>query len=234
VTSRVVAAVPDRGVALAAALVVGLATRSPAGAVVAGLVTTATARGVRARRLAAAAARDEQAWVELLGALVLELRGGRAPAAALVASAAALPVPARAGPLMVALRPALRAAGLPGDVAGALSRARPPPLRMLGAAWAVSARTGAPLAGVLDRLVTGARADRAVRHAREAALAAPRASARLLAGLPLLGVLMAAGLGAKPMAFLLHEPAGEACLVVGVLLDLAALTWTARLTAGTW
>ena len=67
------------------------------------------------------------------------------------------------------------------------------------------------------------------RRAVEAELAGPRATAGLLAVLPLGGLLLAAGLGADPVHQLLHTPLGAACAVLGVGLDLLGLAWTARL-----
>ena len=52
-----------------------------------------------------------------------------------------------------------------------------------------------------------------------AALSAPRATARMLAALPLVGLGMGALLGARPWHVLLATPYGLACLVVGLLLD---------------
>jgi tight adherence protein B len=145
----------------------------------------------------------------------------------LIASARSLGPPGSTPPQ---LRPVLIAAALPGDVAAALRRARPPPLRLLGAAWETSERRGAPLALVVTRLADGVRADIAAEQARESALAAPRASASVVGVLPVLGIALAGALGARPLAFLLHDRVGEVCLVVGVLLDLAAVGWTTRLT----
>ena len=215
--------------ALALGIGVAFGARSVAAGVVTAAAATAADRGRLQRAAAEAARRDGVAWAQLLGALTLELRAGRPPAAALLASAGASR--SEASPAFsAALRPALFAAALPGDVAGALRRARPPPLRVLGAAWRASERRGASLAGVVARLAEGARRDAELERVRLTALAGPRASARLVAGLPVLGVLLAAGLGARPVEFLLHDPIGEGCLVVGMLLDLVALGWSARLT----
>jgi tight adherence protein B len=51
----------------------------------------------------------------------------------------------------------------------------------------------------------------------------------MLAGLPLLGLLMGVGLGMDPLSFLFGSPAGYACLLVGVLLDATGFWWTHHL-----
>ncbi|MBX6769235.1 MAG: type II secretion system protein, partial [Actinomadura rubrobrunea] len=57
----------------------------------------------------------------------------------------------------------------------------------------------------------------------------PKATARLLAGLPLLGLAMAAALGANPVAFLFGTIPGLGCLVAGIALDVLGMWWTSRL-----
>jgi tight adherence protein B len=51
----------------------------------------------------------------------------------------------------------------------------------------------------------------------------------LLAGLPALGLLLAASTGARPLGFLLHSPPGRLCLLTGLTLDCAGLLWIERL-----
>jgi tight adherence protein B len=213
-------------------LLVGLlAAGAPAAPVllaVAGLLVLA--RGHRARRDGAARAAQRAGAVEACGALAAELRAGRAPAAALTAAAGAA-----VGPLGAALRAAAATAGLGGDVAGAL---RAPPtgpsdtahlLRALAACWSVCATSGAGLAAAVERLEEGLRAEQAQRRAVEAELAGPRATAALLAALPLVGLLLAAGLGADPAHVLLRTPVGLVCLVAGLALEVLGLWWTGRL-----
>jgi tight adherence protein B len=75
------------------------------------------------------------------------------------------------------------------------------------------------------------RAAEAQRRAIEAELAGPRASAQLLAVLPLVGVGFAAALGAHPVHVLLHTPVGVGCLLAGLLLDATGVLWTRRLVS---
>lgn len=97
------------------------------------------------------------------------------------------------------------------------------------AACRLAAELGAPLAPLLDgvaaQLVAQAEAD----GERRAALAGPRATARVLTWLPVLGVLLGMAVGADPVAVLLDRSIGTTALVLGVLLVLAGRAWTHRL-----
>lgn len=188
----------------------------------------AWAGAVRRRRLRAAAA-EQAAAVEACAALAAELRAGRFPAEALAAAA-----DLACGPLEATLRGAAATAGLGGDAAAVLrapvgATAVPEVARALAACWSVCAGSGNGLAAAVSRLEEGLRADAAQRRAIEAELAGPRATAALLALLPLVGLVLAAGLGADPLHVLLHTPAGLVCLLLGLALDALGLLWTARL-----
>lgn len=169
--------------------------------------------------------------VEACGALAAELRAGRTPAEALAVAAALSP-----GPTGATLRSASTAAGWGGDVpaalrSGAADSAVPEVLRALAACWQVCATAGSGLAAAVDSVADGVRARRHQERAVAAALAGPRASAVLLALLPLVGTALAAGLGARPLHVLLHTPLGIACLLVGGALDLVGLAWTRALVS---
>ena len=75
----------------------------------------------------------------------------------------------------------------------------------LATAWMVCETTGGQLAAPVARLAGAWRDDEQVRREVTAALAGPRATAVLLAGLPLAGLAMGAALGADPVA-LLRQP----------------------------
>ncbi|MGK5556400.1 type II secretion system F family protein [Actinomadura kijaniata] len=102
-------------------------------------------------------------------------------------------------------------------------------LRLLAACWRIGAERGGTLATVLDGLAAALRDEEAQRQEIATQLAGPRTTARMVAFLPLLGLGMAAMLGAKPLEFLLGTLPGAACLLLGVALDLAGLRWTRRL-----
>ncbi|MBA8950643.1 type II secretion system F family protein [Actinomadura namibiensis] len=102
-------------------------------------------------------------------------------------------------------------------------------LRLLAACWRIGAERGGTLATVLDGLAAALRDEEAQRQEIATQLAGPRTTARMVAFLPLLGLGMAAMLGARPLEFLLGTLPGAACLILGVALDLAGLRWTRRL-----
>ncbi|MEX2289948.1 MAG: type II secretion system F family protein [Mycobacteriales bacterium] len=186
---------------------------------------------VRAHR--GAAAEERAGAVEAFGALAAELRAGRPPAEALAAASRVA-----VGPLREVLRAAAASTGLGGNVAAALRSpptgaptAVPEVLRALAACWTVCATSGSGLAAAVDRLAEGLRAEHAQRRAVDAELSGPRATAGLLAVLPLGGLLMAGGLGADPLQVLLHTPLGLVCLTAGLALEGCGLWWTHRLVA---
>lgn len=92
-----------------------------------------------------------------------------------------------------------------------------------------AAELGAPLADVLEDLAAATAAD--AEHAGEvtAALAGPRATARVLVLLPGLGLLVGAALGARPWEVLAGGGVGTAAGVLGGLLVLAGRAWVAAL-----
>jgi tight adherence protein B len=69
------------------------------------------------------------------------------------------------------------------------------------------------------------------RHRLElrSATAGSRASAALLAGLPVLGLVMGGGVGADPWRVLTTTGTGQLLLVAGVGLEVGGLAWSARL-----
>lgn len=99
----------------------------------------------------------------------------------------------------------------------------------LAAAWAVSASSGAPLAAVLEHLAEAVEDDLDARDARETALAGPRSTGRILAGLPLLGLGLGLLMGTDPVGVLLQSLGGRIALVLGLVLAGLGLVWTRRM-----
>ncbi|MFF5209995.1 type II secretion system F family protein [Streptosporangium sp. NPDC000396] len=177
-------------------------------------------------------ARRAEAWrtasIELCHGLAAELTAGRTAGEALARALSAVEFPDP-----ITLRPLIAAARDGGDVPAALLTAAPEQggeaFRGLAACWRVSVTVGAGLSTVVDRVAAALREAQAHRQDVAAQLAGPRATARLLAGLPVLGLLMAAGLGMRPLHFLFGSPAGVVCLTIGLALDGCGLWWTHRL-----
>jgi tight adherence protein B len=216
-----VAAVPPRAALRLRALVGTPVPSTPA------VFVRAAGRGVRElRRSRRRPGQRRAAVIELCDGFGAELAAGRSPETALAHAASA------ADP---ELRRLLVAAPADGDVATALDRASKLPgaegLRLLAGCWRIGAERGGSFALVVDGLAAALRDEEAHRAELAAQLAGPRATARLLAVLPLLGLAMAAALGARPVAFLLGTLPGVACLSAGVTLDIAGLWWTRRLAA---
>jgi tight adherence protein B len=216
----------DRGLPMIgpAAAVLGATCLALPAAVLAPMLVVAPALLVvrwlwRRRREALAAEARAVRTVEVCDLLAAELAAGRTSEAALEEAAAAWPV----------LRPVADACRLGGDVPGAFRAAARTPgageLRLLGAAWAVSHRTGAGLRVSTRRVADAVRGRQATRAVVTGELASARATARLMAALPVVALLMGSGAGGTPWAFLLGTSWGLACLAAGLLLGLAGLWW---------
>ena len=63
--------------------------------------------------------------------------------------------------------------------------------------------------------------------------AGARATAWLLAGLPVGGIALGYGIGVDALDVLLHTPIGAGCAIAAAALQLAGLAWAERLS-GSW
>lgn len=212
-----------------AVTVVALVLLSGAGAelVVLGVAGLATSTVVRrlfgSWRLRVRRRGRERAVIELCDALAAEMRAGLPAGVALERSCGQWPEWSSVATV----------ARLGGDVVGEIRLAGQAPgaegLRAVAAAWEVAARSGAALAVVLEKVAAGLRSDDDARSEVIAALGPPRATAKMLAALPLFGLALGGSMGAHPLQFLLHTGPGLGCLLLGVVLALLGVFWVERL-----
>jgi tight adherence protein B len=205
-----------------AALVVAHRLAGPQGTAVtiAALIVLATASRLGSQDVSRRRAdRSRLEVAHACGVLASQVRVGRVPAEALSSAADDCPV----------LADASRVQDLGGDVTVVWRRASSGPgqrgLADLARAWMVSSNTGAPLAHGLEQVVDALTADVALRTVVAGELSAPRATGKIMAVLPFCGLGMGYLLGGDPLQFLLSDPYGWGCLVVGVALAAAGVLW---------
>lgn len=194
---------------------------------VAGLAAGCAALAARAEVRRRAGAQEEArlaALGEALTALEAELRAGRSLDEATRAAVAACADDASGGALARAVRSSEDRSGATVD-AGELDRA----LARVAAAARLSARTGCSLAAVVGAVEDDLRARSRQRLELRSATAGSQASVAVLAGLPVLGLVMGGGVGADPWEVLTTTVPGQVLLVAGVVLEVAGLAWSARL-----
>ena len=221
--AAVVARVPVWLVAGCGAAGIGALASTSLVALVAGVGAGLAARAVTARRREAQEQSDLASLADALAAFGAELRSGRPVERAVQAASAAAGDERCGRALCLAVRsPTVAPAptGPPGDALAAVSRA-----------VVLSSRTGCSLAAVVGAVEDDVRARIGLARELQTATAGPRASALLLAGLPLLALLMGSGVGADPWHVLTGTPAGHALLVCGAGLEGTGLLWSGRLVA---
>ncbi|MEV4758216.1 hypothetical protein AB0J86_24285 [Micromonospora sp. NPDC049559] len=240
---------PRRTVLLSGVLAGGVALllAGPVAAFAAGAYGAAGTRGLLRHSHGRQAVRDRRRRLDALAALAADLRAGLPipPALVVVAGLGAAPPPA--GGLLGAAETSgnvpgtgsARTAATPAYGPGTGATPAYPPgagaarIETLAlAAGRLAEQTGAPLADLLERIETDARTlDRGLAGAAAQAAGA-RATAWLLAGLPLGGMALGYGIGVDPLDVLLHTPIGAACAGGAILLQVAGLLWAERLVSG--
>lgn len=217
-----VLAVLVRSGAVASERVPLLAGWVTAGGLVVGGVAALARRGARSGRDRAARARVLRA----VEAMVVDLEAGAPAGTALAEAVVVCPE----------LQEAATAASLGTDVPTALRRVSQGPgladLRLVAAVWAVAHRTGGGLGTALRSAAVSLRSRAGTRRVVVAELASARATARLMAVLPVGTWLLGVGSGADPLGFLLGSGVGLLCLVAGVALTLAGVAWIETLAHG--
>ena len=157
--------------------------------------------------------------LEALVALAAELRAGQPPIAALQQAGADI------------WPQACSAARVGGDVTAALrsDAQRAPALTGLAVCWEMAARSGSGMATMVQRIADAARTAQDTRVQLAAQLAGPRATARMLAALPLVGIVIGHLLGADPIAWLLGPPIGMAVLASAAACTAVGWWWIHRI-----
>ncbi len=211
--------------ALPIALLVPLTT------VVALAIVTATV-GLRChrrnRRLRMAA--ENQSLQAAIDVLVGELRVGAHPVRAFSVAAAETD-----GTVAAAFRAVAARARLGADVAAGLhgagaSSALPAQWNRLAVCWQLAAQHGLGISVLMRAAQRDIVARQQFSTRVTTKLAGARATATVLAALPVLGVLLGQLIGAQPLHFLLGGRTGGWLLVIGTMLACGGLLWSDRIT----
>ncbi|BBZ78088.1 hypothetical protein MANY_34250 [Mycolicibacterium anyangense] len=213
---------------------VAMVTTLPPAVVIAAALLTATL-AVRRRQARHQHRRraDARALAAALEVLVGELRVGAHPVLAFAVAATESD-----GDVGASLQAVAARAGLGADVAGGLHAVADRSLvagqwSRLAVCWQLAAEQGLGMTALMraaqrDIVERQRFADRV-----QAGLAGARATALILAGLPVLGVLLGQLIGARPVAFLAGAGLGGWLLVTGVMLVCLGLLWADRITERT-
>ncbi|WP_416901537.1 type II secretion system F family protein [Micromonospora echinospora] len=207
----------------------------PAAAVVTAAYAALGVRALLRRRAIRTAERLRRHRLDQLGALAADLRAGL-PVPTTLTDGPTLPEPGppvpgtAAGPAVPGgTDPADRRQRSTADTVGPVGPDRID--RLTRAAIRLADRTGAPLAELVERIEADMRAmDRGL-AAAAAQAAGARATAWLLAALPLGGIALGYGIGVDPVRVLLHTPVGAGCAVAATTLQVVGLLWAERLGA---
>ncbi|TGB41444.1 type II secretion system F family protein [Mycolicibacterium peregrinum] len=185
----------------------------------------------RRRRHARRRQLEEAASLEAaLDVLVGELRTGVHPVSAFGTAADEVSGAVRRGMAAVAARARLGADVAAGLEDVAATSQLPMHWERLAVCWRLAHAYGLSIATLMRTAQRDiVERERFSSHV-EAAMAGPRATATVLAGLPVAGIALGQLIGAQPLAFLCGPGTGGWLLVIGVLLACAGLMWSDRIT----
>ncbi len=165
---------------------------------------------------------------EIAFAISAELRAGSAPVNALQRAIESLE-PGLVGQLSAAGAGELSQSDVLRRLAGEHAA---PGLGRIAAVWEMSQQGGVAVAAVMERLGEALDAELAAQEQLDAVLAGPRATALLLAALPLLGIGLGQAVGADPLRLLVYRPLGWGLCAAAGILDFVGVLWTRRILLG--
>ena len=222
-----------RAAAVPCAAVVGWAIAGFGGLLAAVLATGLGARCFLAHRHRRASREQVTALAAALRVVVAELRAGAHPAAA--ADGAAADAPPGIAVVLRRMAATVRLGGTVTPVVREDGAAERTPLAdawaRVARAWTLADQHGLALGDLLDAVRRDLDHRSAFHRDVEGRMAGPRATAGVLAALPVLGIALGEVSGAGAVHVLTHHVLGQLLLVVGVSLLCAGMLWTARITA---
>jgi tight adherence protein B len=212
------------------AVAVGVVLLPPTTVLAAAMLAATIGLRYRRRRRSRRGMDESRDLATAIDVLVGELRVGAHPARAFAVAA-----DETAGPVADSCRAVAARARLGADVTAGLrsvaeTSALPAQWNRLAVCWQLASEHGL----AMSTLMRAAQRDIAERQRFSAqvtsAMAGARATAAILAALPVLSVLLGQLIGANPAAFLLAGHVGGWLLVVGVTLVCSGLLWSDRIT----
>ncbi|MGC4933437.1 type II secretion system F family protein [Gordonia sp. DT30] len=194
---------------------------------------------IRRRRRTEDADSHRDDLLTALSLMIAELSVGAPPARACAAAAAEMSDGGTSGRAdsvaaalaMLAGRAELGGSVIAGEVIGGsgLTGGGEQSWHRIAIAWQTSETYGLPLAELLGSVRADMVARKTFTERTRAGMAGPRATAAVLAGLPLLGVALGQATGARPLSTLLGGGIGGILLVVGTVLVAAGVVWSERI-----
>jgi tight adherence protein B len=182
---------------------------------------------IRRGRAAKTLRKNREDVLSACSVLAGQLEAGELPAHALRSAAADYPL----------FAPAVAAIDIGADVPQRLRGIAAQPgctaLDYLADGWQLCDRAGMPLAEMVRRISDAITEEADQAATRETELSSARSTSRMMAGLPVVGLLMGFAVGADPLGFLTGSLIGQLCVLGACVLACAGLIWTEKLSGGT-
>lgn len=196
----------------------------------AGLAAAATAEIRRRRTARGRRGRSEaRAMAASLEVLTGELRVGAHPLRAFTVAANESPDPVGAHFRSIAIRAGIGADVATGIRAISAASAAPAYWERVAVSWDLAAQHGLAMSSLMGAAHRDIVERQRFADRMHAALAGSRATAVILSGLPVLGVVLGELIGAQPIRFLSDGVVGGCLLVVGVGLACVGILWSDRI-----